>query len=107
MSNGHYIMDMFTAVFSVSGDVNPITETDEDGNEVIREYKSAGGKNATAASVPAYIDTSLYLEGTVEGFKIHPVTNVGTSVQIQMQAIAIASVSDNELTITVSLSASI
>lgn len=101
------MMDMFTAVFSVSGDVNPVTETDEDGNEVTREYKTGGGKPATATGVPAHINTTLYLEGTVEGFKIHPVTNVSTSVQIQMQAIATVSVSDNELTITVSLSASI
>lgn len=100
-------MDMFTAVFSVSGDKNPITETDEDGNEVIRVYKTGGGEEATASSVPAFIDTTLYLEGTVEGFKINPVTNVSTSVQIQMQAIATISVSNNELKITVSLSASI
>lgn len=100
-------MDMFTAVFNVSGDKNPVTETDEDGNEVIREYKTGGGEESTASSTPAFIDTTLYLEGTVEGFKIHPVTNVSTSVQIQMQAIAIASVSGNELKITVSLSASI
>lgn len=99
-------MDMFTAVFSVSGDVNPVTETDEDGNEVTREYKTGGGKTATATAVPAFIGTPLYLEGTVEGFKIHPVTNVSTSVQIQMQAIAIASVSDNKLEISVTLSAS-
>ena len=77
------------------------------GNEVIRVYKTGGGEEATASSVPAFIDTTLYLEGTVEGFKINPVTNVSTSVQIQMQAIATISVSNNELKITVSLSASI
>lgn len=100
-------MDEFTAVFSVSGDVNPVTETDEDGNEVTREYKTGGGKVATASSIPAFIGSPLYLEGTVEGFKIHPVTNVSTSVQIQMQAIATTSVSENKLEISVSLTASI